>query len=128
MVSLLEVSVLLFLIIQFVILFLPLLDHRFLLKPGAEKLESARKEFAAMEAACVIQQSNFGPALYSWFRNLIAPDCLNTQTVPDRYPIPNIADFISRLNGCMVFTKLEFISQLNSGMVFTKSDLTKGYY
>ena len=49
MVILLEVLVLLFLSIWFVILFQPLLGHQFLLKPGAEKLESARKEFAAME-------------------------------------------------------------------------------
>ena len=39
--------------------------------------------------------------------------CLNTQTVPDRYPLPNVADFSSRLHGSKVFTKL---------------DLTKGYY
>ena len=38
---------------------------------------------------------------------------LNTQTIPDRYPLPNIADFSSRLHGSKVFTKL---------------DLTKGYY
>ena len=38
---------------------------------------------------------------------------LNTQTVPDRYPLPNVADFSSRLHGSKVFTKL---------------DLTKGYY
>ena len=38
---------------------------------------------------------------------------MNTQTVPDRYPLPNIADCTSRLNNCTVFTKL---------------DQTKGYY
>ena len=38
---------------------------------------------------------------------------LNTQTVPDRYPLPNIADFSARLHGSKVFTKL---------------DLAKGYY
>ena len=38
---------------------------------------------------------------------------LNTQTIPDRYPLPNIADFSARLHGSKVFTKL---------------DLTKGYY
>ena len=58
----------------------------------AEKLESDRKEFAAMEAARVI--------------GVICP-------TPDRYPLPNVADFTSRLKGCKVFTKL---------------DLTKGYY
>ena len=58
----------------------------------AEKVESARKEFAAMEAVGVI--------------GVICP-------IPDFYPLPNVADFTSRLKGCKVFTKL---------------DLTKGYY
>ena len=35
------------------------------------------------------------------------------QTIPDRYPLPNIADFLARLYGSKVFTKL---------------DLTKGYH
>ena len=39
--------------------------------------------------------------------------CLNTRTVPDRYPLPNLADFSPRLHGSKVFMKL---------------DLTKGYY
>ena len=87
----------------------------------AEKLESARKEFAAMEAAGVIRRSNSPWA--SPLHMVRKPDgswrpCgdyrrLNTQTIPDRYPLPNVADFTSRLNGCTVFTKL---------------DLTKGYY
>jgi hypothetical protein len=34
-------------------------------------------------------------------------------TVPDRYPLPNVAYFTSHFNNCTVFTKL---------------DLTKGYY
>ena len=38
---------------------------------------------------------------------------LNTQIVPDIYPLPNVADFTFRLNGCKIFTKL---------------DLTKEYY
>ena len=38
---------------------------------------------------------------------------LNTVTVPDRYPLPNIADFSSRITGSTVFSKL---------------DLQKGYY
>ena len=40
---------------------------------------------------------------------------LNNITVPDRYPLPNIADFTSRISGSTVF--------LNS-----KLDLQKGYY
>ena len=38
---------------------------------------------------------------------------LNTVTVPDRYPLPNIADLTSRVTGLTVFSKL---------------DLQKGYY
>ena len=38
---------------------------------------------------------------------------LNTVTVPDCYPLPNIADFSSRITGSTVFSKL---------------DLQKGYY
>ena len=87
----------------------------------AEKLESARKEFAAMEAAGVICRSNSPWA--SPLHMVQKPDgswhpCgdyrrLNTQTILDQYPLPNLADFTSRLNGCTIFTKL---------------DLTKGYY
>ena len=38
---------------------------------------------------------------------------LNTATIPDRYTLPNISDFISRISGSTVFSKL---------------DLYKGYY
>ena len=38
---------------------------------------------------------------------------LNTVTVPDRYPVPNIQDFTANLAGCKIFSKL---------------DLIKGYY
>ena len=38
---------------------------------------------------------------------------MNTVTIPDRYPLPNIADFSSRIAGSTVFSKL---------------DLQKGYY
>ena len=38
---------------------------------------------------------------------------LNTATVPDHYPLPNIGDFSSRVSGSTVFSKL---------------DLQKGYY
>ena len=32
---------------------------------------------------------------------------LNTATVPDCYPLPNIADFTSRVSGSTVFSKLD---------------------
>ena len=42
-------------------------------------------------------------------------DCpqLNNVTIPGRYPLPNIADFTSRLSGSTVFSRL---------------DLQKGYF
>ena len=81
----------------------------------AEKFESARKEFAALEAAGIIRRSD--SPLASPLHMAQKPDgswcpCsdyhrLNTQIVLDRYPLPNIAFFTS---------------------AFTKLDLTKGYY
>ena len=38
---------------------------------------------------------------------------LNNVTIPDRYPLPHIADFTSRIAGSTVFSRL---------------DLRKGYY
>ena len=34
---------------------------------------------------------------------------LNAQTVPDRYPIPHIQDFMQRLAGSKIFSKIDFI-------------------
>jgi hypothetical protein len=39
--------------------------------------------------------------------------CLNAATVEDKYPLPNMGDLSSRLDGCVIFSKL---------------DLQKGYY
>ena len=33
---------------------------------------------------------------------------LNKVTIPDRYPLPNIADFTSRISGSTVFLMLDF--------------------
>ena len=72
-----------------------------------------------MEAAGVIRQSNssWASPLHqkpegSW-RPCGDYRILNTQTVPDRYPLPNVTDFTAHLHRCKIFTKL---------------DLTKGYY
>lgn len=92
----------------------------------ARRLDSAkralaRSEFDSMEAAGIVRRS--GSAWSSPLHMVKKPDgswraCgdyrrLNNCTVPDRYPVPNIKDFSSRLSGCEVFTKL---------------DLVKGYY
>ena len=66
-----------------------------------------------------IVPTHFGPVLYIWFRNQMDPGdpltiiAVKTQTVPDLYPLSNVADFTTRLHGCKIFTKL---------------DLTKGYF
>ena len=86
-----------------------------------EKLASAKAEFSAMEKAGIICRSNspWSSPLHM-VRKKDGGWCpcgdyrrLNTVTVADRYPIPNIADFSSRIAGSTVFSKL---------------DLQKGYY
>jgi len=86
-----------------------------------DKLEIAKKEFESMEKAGIVRRSTS-----PWSRPLHMVKkkdgswrpCgdyrrLNNVTVPDRYPLPNIADFSSQLSGSKVFSKL---------------DLQKGYY
>jgi len=65
-----------------------------------------------MEAAGAIPPSN--SPLASPLQMVQKPDgswnpcgdyhCLSTMKVPDRYPLPNVADFTSCLKGCTVFT------------------------
>ena len=89
------------------------------LDPG--KLAIAKAEFLKMEAAGIIRRSDspWASPLHmvpkkdgSW-RPCGDYRRLNNQTIPDRYPLPNIADFGSQLHGSTVFSKL---------------DLQKGYY
>ena len=86
-----------------------------------EKLSAAKEEFSAMEKAGIIRRSS-----YPWSSPLhmvkkkdggwrpCGDYCrLNNVTIPDRYPLTNIADFTSRIAGSSIFSKL---------------DLQKGYY
>ena len=106
--------------------------HHLLMQPGPpvfakarrldpEKLASAKQEFFPMEKAGIIRRSNspWSSPLHmvkkkdGGWRPCGDYRRLNMVTVPDRYPLPNIADFTSRVTGSTVFSKL---------------DLQKGYY
>ena len=34
---------------------------------------------------------------------------MNSITVPDRYPLPNLRDFANRLHGCTIFSKVDLL-------------------
>ena len=106
--------------------------HHFLTHPGPpvfakachldpDKLAVAKAEFSTMEKTGIIRCSTslWASPLYmvkkkdGGWRPCGDYRRLNTITVPDRYPLPNIADFTSRINGSTVFSIL---------------DLQKGYY
>jgi len=85
------------------------------------KLAAAKAEFSAMEKSGIVRRSTspWASPLHmvkkkdGGWRPCGDYRRLNTATVPDRYPLPNIADFSSRVSGSTVFSKL---------------DLQKGYY
>ena len=85
------------------------------------KLAIAKAEFSAMEKAGIICRSTSpwaSPLHMVKKKDRGWRPCgdyrrLNTTTVPDCYPLPNIADFSSRVSGSTIFSKL---------------DLQKGYY
>ena len=87
----------------------------------AEKLTAAKAEFAPLEQAGIVRRSDnpwvsplhmVRKADGTWcpcgdYR------CLNTATIPDTYPLPNMMDFPSCIAGCKAFSKI---------------DLKKGYH
>ncbi len=79
-----------------------------------EKHRIAEEEFLALEKAGIIHRSNspWASPLYlvskmdgSW-RLCGDYRCLNTVTIPDRYPLPNMQSLNDRMAGCTVFRKL----------------------
>ena len=108
------------------------LRHHLLTNPGPpffakpwrldqEKLAAAKDKFSAMEKAGIIRRSTSpwsSPLHMVEKKDRGSRPCgdyrrLNNVTVPDRYPLPHIADFTSQIAGSSVFSWL---------------DLQKGYY
>jgi Reverse transcriptase (RNA-dependent DNA polymerase) len=72
------------------------------------KLKAAEAEFAALEAAGIIRHSDSAwssplhmvPKKNGTWRPCSDYRRLNLATVPDRYPLPSLADFTNKLHGC----------------------------
>jgi hypothetical protein len=81
----------------------------------AGKLAAAKKEFFQLEQEGIIRRSS--SAWASPLHMVLKKDgtwrpCgdyrqLNAAMVPDKYPLPNIADMSSKLAGCTMFSKLD---------------------
>jgi hypothetical protein len=87
----------------------------------AGKLAAAKAEFLQLEKEGIVSRSSSSwasplhmvPKKDGTWRPCGDYRQLNAATVPDKYPVPNIADMAAKLSGCSMFTKL---------------DLRKGYY
>ncbi len=98
-----------------------------------EKHRIAEEEFLlAMEKAGIIRRSNS-----PWVSSLhLVPKkdgswrpCgdyrrLNTVTIPDRYPLPNMQSLNDRMAGCTVFSKIDLVKAYHQ-IPITKEDITK---
>jgi len=82
-----------------------------------EKHRIAEAEFAALEKAGIVQRSKspWASPLHmvakkdgSW-RPCGDYRRLNTVTVPDRYPLPNMQSLNDRMAGCTVFSKIDLV-------------------
>ena len=82
-----------------------------------EKLAIARQEFAQMEQMGIIRRSNspwscplhVAPKADGGWRPCGDYRRLNTVTIDDRYPVPNIQDFTSNLAHKTIFSKIDLV-------------------
>lgn len=81
------------------------------------KLRIVKEEFSALEAAGIVRRSDspWSSPLHmvrkkdGGWRPCGDYRRLNTATVPDRYPLPNLQDFTANLAGCRFFSKLDMV-------------------
>jgi hypothetical protein len=93
----------------------PVLAKAWRLEPAKRKV--AEEEFAALEKAGIVSRSTL--PLASPLHMMLKKDgswqqCgdyrrLNTITVPDRDPLPNLMDLSANIDGCTVFSKINLV-------------------
>jgi Reverse transcriptase (RNA-dependent DNA polymerase) len=73
----------------------------------------AEEEFAALEKAGIVSRStsplHMVPKKDGSWRPCGDYRRLNTITMPDRYPLPNLMDLSANMDGCTVFSKIDLV-------------------